>query len=105
MLKKGELAPSFSLPDSNGDIVSLSDYKGRWLVLYFYPKDNTPGCTLQAVDFTKLYDEFHKLGVEIVGINGDSVESHKEFKDKFNLKTTLLSDASKEVLSAYKVCI
>ncbi len=103
MLRKGELAPSFSLPNAEGKTVSLDDYKGKWVIVYFYPKDNTPGCTLQAIDFTSYYDDFQALGIDIIGINGDSVESHLNFKTKQNLKIILLSDTSKQTLSAYKV--
>ncbi len=103
MLKKGETAPNFSLQNTEGKPVSLDDYKGKWVIIYFYPKDNTPSCTLQALEFSNLYDEFQKLNIDIIGINGDSIEDHQKFKNKHNLKMILLSDPSKETLSAYKV--
>lgn len=103
MLKKGDLAPNFSLPDTNNNIISLSDYLGKWVIIYFYPKDNTPGCTVQAVDFSSHYDEFQALGIDIIGINGDSIESHQSFCKKHNLKVKLLSDQNKDTLTAYKV--
>lgn len=103
MLKKGDIAPDFSLPDTKGNIVSIKDYLGKWVIIYFYPKDNTPGCTIQAVDFSTQYDEFQTLGIDIIGINGDSIESHKSFCTKHNLKIRLLSDGNKEALTAYKV--
>ncbi|PIN73448.1 peroxiredoxin [Candidatus Woesearchaeota archaeon CG10_big_fil_rev_8_21_14_0_10_45_16] len=96
-------AKSFTLPDQNGQDVSLSDFKGRWVVLYFYPKDNTSGCTLEAHDFTAAKAEFGKLGVEIAGVSPDSVKSHAGFCEKEGLGITLLSDESKKVLEAYGV--
>lgn len=103
MLKKGEPAPYFDLYEVSGDKLSLDDFKGKWLILYFYPKDSTPGCTNQAINFSDLYSEFQLLGADIVGINGDTLESHKKFCTKNNLKMKLLSDTDKHVLSAYKV--
>jgi len=103
MLKKGDQAPIFSLNQINGEILSLDDYKGRWVIVYFYPKDNTPGCTKQAIEFTELYDQFQELGVDIIGINSDSIESHQSFVKKNNLQVILLSDTDKKVLKEYKV--
>lgn len=94
-------APEFSLPDQNGIVHSLSDYKGKWLVVYFYPKDDTPGCTKEACNFRDNLDQFEKRGVMIVGISKDSVESHKKFADKFRLNFTLLSDPDHKVIEAY----
>ena len=103
MLEKGTKAPEFSLPDENGEIRSLSDYKGKKLILYFYPKDNTPGCTKQACGFAELYPQFNEKGVEVIGISKDSVASHKKFKDKYSLPFTILSDTELETIKAYDV--
>jgi len=100
MIKK---APTFSLPNQDGKTVSLMDFKGKWLVLYFYPRDNTPGCTIEAIDFTKQLSGFKKLNAEVVGISADSPESHCKFIEKKNLKITLLSDPEKEMIKKYKV--
>ncbi len=99
----GKEAPEFCLPDENGEKVCLKDLRGKWVVLYFYPKDNTPGCTKEAEDFTELLLEFEKLGTVVLGVSPDSVESHRKFKEKKNLKVKLLSDENKEVLNAYGV--
>ena len=103
MLEKGTKAPEFSLPDENGEIRSLEDYKGKKLILYFYPKDNTPGCTKQACGFAELYPQFNEKGVEVIGISKDSVASHKKFKDKYSLPFTILSDTELETIKAYDV--
>ncbi|MGL4367006.1 MAG: thioredoxin-dependent thiol peroxidase [Brevinemataceae bacterium] len=103
MLKKGDKAPEFSLPQADGTIISLSDYKGKWLILYSYPKDNTPACSKQSVEFSDMLPEFQQLGVEILGINRDSVESHQHFIQKKGLKFPLLSDTEKTVLQAYYI--
>lgn len=99
----GKEAPDFCLLDENGQKVCLSDFKGKWVVLYFYPKDNTPGCTKEAENFSELLPEFEKLGAVVIGVSPDSVESHKKFKEKRGLKVKLLSDESREVLKAYGV--
>ena len=103
MLEKGTKAPEFSLPDENGEIRNLSDYKGKKLILYFYPKDNTPGCTKQACGFADLYPQFSEKGVEIIGISKDSVASHKKFKEKYSLPFTILSDTELQTIQAYDV--
>ena len=103
MLEKGTKAPEFSLPDENGEIRNLSDYKGKKLILYFYPKDNTPGCTKQACGFGELYPQFVEKGVEIIGISKDSVASHKKFKEKYSLPFTMLSDTELQTIQAYDV--
>lgn len=103
MLEKGTKAPEFSLPDENGEIRSLADYKGKKIILYFYPKDNTPGCTKQACGFAELYPQFNEKGVEVIGISKDSVVSHKKFKDKYSLPFTILSDTELETIKAYDV--
>lgn len=94
-------APSFSLPDSEGKIYSLSDYKGKWLVIYFYPKDDTPGCTKEACSFRDTAKDFATLGVSIVGISKDSVSSHRKFSTKYKLSFPLLSDTSTDVIKEF----
>ncbi len=94
-------APFFSLNDKDGNVVSLDDFKGKWLILYFYPKDNTSGCTREAIGFTEKKEEFKKLGAEIVGISKDSEKSHQRFSEKHNLNITLLSDPEHKVHEAY----
>lgn len=103
MLKVGTKAPEFTLPDQNGVDHTLEEYKGKKLVLYFYPKDNTGGCTKQAVGYSTLIDEFKKIGVEVVGISKDSVASHKRFEEKQDLKITILSDEELTAIQAYDV--
>ncbi len=100
-MEVGQKAPNFCLPDQNEKQVCLDDFRGKWVVLYFYPKDNTSGCTKEAVDFTGLKPEFDKLGAVIIGISKDSVASHQKFVAKYDLGIKLLSDESKEVLKAY----
>jgi peroxiredoxin len=101
MLSPGDRAPSFSLPDADMQIRTLADFAGRVLVLYFYPKDDTPGCTLQATDFTELLDEFEAAGAAVVGISADDCFSHQAFRDKYGLKVTLLADVEKEACNSY----
>ena len=101
MLEIGQKAPEFCLPDTNGNAVCLNDFKGKWIVVYFYPKDNTSGCTKEAQDFTMLKPEFDKLGAVVLGISKDTVQSHQKFVSKHNLGITLLSDPDKEVHKAY----
>jgi len=103
MLEKGTKAPEFSLPDENGEIRNLSDYKGKKLILYFYPRDNTPGCTKQACGFANLSPQFSEKDVEIIGISKDSVASHKKFKEKYSLPFTILSDTELQTIQAYDV--
>ena len=103
MLKIGTEAPSFNLADQNGVIHSLQEYSGKKLVLYFYPKDNTSGCTKQACSFANLLPQFKEKGAEVVGVSKDSIKSHKNFEEKNSLPFTLLSDTSLEVLKAYDV--
>lgn len=103
MLEIGTKAPDFALPDQNGTVHTLEEYRGRKLLLYFYPKDNTSGCTKQAQGYSERLSAFAEKGVEIVGINRDTAASHKRFDDKFGLGFTLLSDPEKETLMAYDV--
>ena len=102
MLKIGEKAPDFCLAGDMGQ-VCLKDLKGKWVVVYFYPKDLTSGCTLEALDFTELKADFEKENAVILGISADSVESHAKFRERENLKHTLLSDVDKKILEAYGV--
>ena len=102
-LKIGDKAIDFCLNDKSGKKVCLKDHKNKWIVLYFYPKDNTSGCTLEAMDFTKHVEEFNQLGATILGVSPDSVQSHQNFSDKNNLKIQLLSDESHETLEKYGV--
>ena len=97
------MAYDFCLPDENGKETCLKDFKDKWVILYFYPKDNTSGCTKEAKDFSEYIEEFEKLGAVVIGISADSVESHKKFKENHGLKVKLLSDESKEVLKKYGV--
>ena len=101
MLNVGDKAPEFSLPDENGKVVSLKDYAGKWLVVYFYPKDDTPGCIKEACDFTDSKSEFAGLNAEVVGISRDDADEHQKFIAKYNLGVTLLSDADQAVHEAY----
>lgn len=103
MIKKGDKAPNFTLKDKNGRDVSLSDFYGKRVVLYFYPKDNTPGCTRQARAFAELYGEFLKKNTEVIGISKDSVRSHEGFAQKHGLPFVLLSDPDFAVIDAYGV--
>ena len=103
LLEQGTKAPDFTLPDKDGKNVSLSDFLGKKVVLYFYPKDNTPGCTRQACAFAAAYNGFKEKNVEVIGISKDSVASHVKFAEKYNLPFTLLSDSELEIIKAYGV--
>ena len=103
MLKIGMKAPNFTLKDKNGNDVSLSDFLGKRVVLYFYPKDNTPGCTRQACAFAGAYKQFEAKGVEVIGISKDSVASHVKFAEKYDLPFVLLSDPERIAIEAYGV--
>ena len=100
-LKIGDDAPNFTLPDSLGNQVSLNDYKGRWVVLYFYPKDDTPGCTKEACQFRDDFKTLESLGAKVIGLSVDDSFSHKKFAEKYNLPFPLLSDASGEIADRY----
>ena len=103
MLEVGDKAPDFCLPNQDSEEVCLRDLQGSWVVLYFYPKDSTPGCTTEALDFTAHLPEFEALGATVLGVSPDSIRRHRNFIEKKELKVTLLSDEEKEVLQAYGV--
>ena len=103
MLEVGTKAPNFTLPDQNGDLHSLSEYRGKKVILYFYPKDNTPGCTKQACGFAERYPQFIEKGAVVLGISKDSVASHKKFEEKYGLPFTILSDPELVAIQAYDV--
>lgn len=100
-LNSGDLAPDFSLPDANGDLVNLTDLRGKWVVLYFYPRDNTPGCTKEACGFRDAYADYQSQDVVVLGVSTDDAKSHTKFVQKFNLPFTLLSDAEGKVATTY----
>ena len=103
MLEIGTQAPDFTLPDQNGNMHSLSEYRGKKVILYFYPKDNTPGCTKQACGFAERFPQFTEKGAVILGISKDSVASHKKFEEKYGLPFTLLADPELAAIQAYDV--
>lgn len=103
MIAVGQIAPDFTLADSNGNEVSLSDFLGKRVVLYFYPKDNTPGCSRQACAFAAAYEEFKHRDVVVIGISRDSAASHKKFAEKYNLPFIILSDPDLVAIRAYGV--
>lgn len=103
MLSVGTKAPNFTLLDQNGESHTLSDYLGKKVILYFYPKDNTPGCTKQACGFSERNDQFKEKNAVILGISKDSVKSHKRFEEKYELTFTLLSDPELEIIHLYDV--
>ena len=100
MLETGKPFPKFTLPNQDGREVSLNDYAGKWLVVYFYPKDDTPGCTIQGKSFTASKDEFEAAGISVVGVSQDDVDSHKNFCDKFDFKVDLLADTEGKLMTA-----
>lgn len=103
MLAVGTKAPAFTLPDQNGKMHSLKDYKGKKVILYFYPKDNTSGCTKQACGFSDRNPQFTEKGAVVLGVSKDSVASHKKFEENYGLKFTLFSDPERKVIEAYDV--
>ena len=103
MLEIGTKAPDFSLPDQNGEMHSLEEYKGKKVVLYFYPRDNTAGCTTQACGFAERYPQFLEKNAVVLGVSKDSVASHKKFEEKYELPFTLLSDTELSCIQAYDV--
>ena len=102
-MKVNSKAPSFSLPSTSNNIYSLKDSLGKYIVLYFYPKDDTPGCTIETNDFNKLLPKFKKLNCEIFGISKDNLKNHNKFRDKYKIKFDLLADEELKVLKKYKV--
>ena len=103
MLEVGTKAPDFTLPDQNGEMHSLKEYRGKKVILYFYPKDNTPGCTKQACGYSERYPQIQEKGAVVLGISKDSVASHKRFEEKQGLTFTILSDTELEAIQAYDV--
>ncbi|NQV12620.1 thioredoxin-dependent thiol peroxidase [Candidatus Uhrbacteria bacterium] len=103
MIKLGLKAPAFTLPDKDGVEHSLSQYAGKWVVLFFYPRDNTPGCTIESCKFRDMQSKFEKLGAVILGVSKDSEKSHEKFADKYDLNFTLLSDPDTKMMEAYGV--
>lgn len=103
MIKENTKAPDFTLPSTNGENQKLKDLLGKYVVIYFYPKDDTPGCTIETNDFNKLLPKFKKLNCEIFGISKDTIKSHDKFREKFKIKFDLLSDEEIKVLKKYKV--
>ena len=103
MLEAGVKAPAFTLPDQDGNPVSLSDFLGKKVILYFYPKDNTPGCTRQACAFAGAYSQFEALGAVVIGVSKDSAASHQKFAEKYELPFILLSDPELQAIQAYGV--
>lgn len=103
MLEAGTKAPDFTLEDKDGNQVSLSDFKGQKVILYFYPRDNTPGCSRQACAFASAYDEFKTLNAAVIGISKDSVASHQRFAEKYDLPFILLSDPERQAIKGYDV--
>ena len=103
MLNPGDLAPDFALPDKDGNTVRLSDYRGKRVVVYFYPRDNTPGCTRQACAFASAYDRFRAADIVVIGISKDSTASHQKFAAKYDLPFLLLSDPELQAIQAYGV--
>ena len=102
-LKEGDKAPDFSGKDQNGETVSLSDYKGKRVILFFYPKDMTPGCTAEACNLGENYSELHKKGFEVLGVSADSEARHQKFIEKYSLPFKLIADEEKEVIKDYGV--
>jgi peroxiredoxin Q/BCP len=105
MLKLLSKAPAFSLPDQDGKLTKLSDFAGKWVLLYFYPKDDTPGCTKEACGFRDSLPHFKKSKVMVLGVSVDSVKSHRKFADKYGLPFTLLADEDKKVVNQYGVWV
>lgn len=102
-IEKGQAAPEFTLPDQDGKEHSLAEYRGSWVLLYFYPKDDTPGCTKEACAIRDYFPNFGKLKAKVLGVSVDSVASHKKFAEKYSLPFTLLSDEGKQVVEQYGV--
>ena len=105
MLSAGNPFPNFSLPNQDGKITKLSDFAGKWLVVYFYPKDDTPGCTSEASQFRDLYPKFQRKGARIVGVSRDTPASHQKFKEKFGIPFALLADTDSKLCDAFGVIV
>lgn len=103
MLNIGDKAPSFTAKNQDNKTINLNDFKGKKVVLYFYPKDDTPGCTKEACSFRDNFEELSKLGIEVIGVSADSIESHKKFQNKYNLNFNLIADIDKEIINLYDV--
>ena len=103
LLKIGDKAPDFKGTNQNGEIISLADLKGKKVVLYFYPKDNTPGCTAEACNLKDNYERFKSKGYEIIGVSADNEKSHKKFSDKYNLPFNIIADIDKSIIKSYNV--
>jgi len=104
-LKEGDKAPDFTAKDQNGNTVSLADYKGKTVVLYFYPKDDTPGCTAEACDFRDNYQYLSSQGYDIIGVSTDDEKSHKKFETKHSLPFTLIADSDQQIVNSYGVWV
>lgn len=104
-LKEGDLAPAFTANNQNGESVSLADFAGKKVILYFYPKDNTPGCTAEACDFRDNYQSLTSKGFEVIGVSTDDEKSHKKFEAKFELPFTLIADTEKDIVEKYGVWV
>ena len=104
-IKEGDKAPDFTANDQNGKTVSLADFKGKTVILYFYPKDDTPGCTAEACDFRDNYQSLTGKGLQVLGVSTDDEKSHKKFESKFNLPFPLIADTGKEIVEAYGVWV
>lgn len=102
-LKPGDKAPDFTLPDQSGEQHSLKNYRGNWVLLYFYPRDNTPGCTKEACALRDVKEDFSRLDAVVLGVSTDSAKSHQKFVDKYDLNFTLLADEDKDVVKTYDV--
>ena len=102
-LKEGDKAPDFTAKDQNGKTISLADFKGKTVILYFYPKDDTPGCTAEACDFRDNYQSLLSKGFEVIGVSTDGEKSHKKFETKYNLPFPLIADEEKNIVEAYGV--
>ena len=103
MVEEGKVAPDFSLPNADGELIELSSFKGKNIVLYFYPKDNTPGCTKQACDFRDSIQNYDDVNAVVIGISPDDEDSHRKFRDKFDLPFLLLADPDRKAIEAYGV--
>ena len=103
MLRPGDTAPAIELPDADMNLRTLEEFNGAWIVIYFYPQDDTPGCTIQASEFTDLLDEYTAAGIQVVGISANDCFSHQAFRQKYGLRVTLLADTDSEVCNSYGV--